>query len=139
MAVSAFADKSHKPTDRELREVLGTAYGPWGDLIAAVAGRIASISEVWGFTSRSSGWGLRLRHKERVILYMTPQAGRFLVSFALGEKAVAAARGLALPASLLESIDAAPRYAEGRGLRVEVSRRSEVPPLALLAQVKDEH
>jgi hypothetical protein len=46
---------------------------------------------------------------------MTPQKGRFLASFALGEKAVLAARAAGLPAALLAAVDAAPRYAEGRG------------------------
>ncbi len=47
-----------------------------------------------GFTAASTGWGLRVRYKERVILYMTPQQNQFLVSIVLGEKAVAAAATL---------------------------------------------
>lgn len=139
MALSALSDKSHEPNDQDLRDVLGKAYEPWTRLIAAVAERIDPISRVWGFTSKSTGWGLRLRHKERVILYMTPQLAQVLVSFALGEKAVAAAHRLKLPAALLKAIEAAPRYAEGRGLRLEVSSNDQVLPLVTLAQIKHEN
>lgn len=137
MAISAFDDKTHRPTDEDLRSVLGTSHGAWGALIAAVSSRIPAITELWGFTSKTTGWGLRLRHGERVILYMTPQTGRFLVSFALGEKAAAAAHAAKLPKALLAALDAAPRYAEGRGLRLEVQDARLVPALATLAAIKD--
>jgi hypothetical protein len=139
MALSAFDDKSHEPTDRDLRDVLGKRHAVWTSLIAAVEKRVRPMSTVWGFTAKSTGWGLRLRHGDRVIFYMTPQPGRFLVSFALGEKAVAAARAAKLPAAILETIDAAPQYAEGRGVRIEVSKRDQVPALAALARIKMEN
>ena len=138
MALSAFDDKSHEPTDRDLREVLGKSYAVWTGLISAVEKQTRPLTTVWGFTSKKAGWGVRLRHGDRVILYMTPQPGRFLVSFALGEKAVAAARAAKLPKALLDAIDAAPRYVEGRGVRIEVSKRDRIPGLAALARIKVE-
>jgi hypothetical protein len=139
MALSALSDKSREPTDDALRGVLGKVYPIWSSLIEAVEAQVSPLTRVWGFTSRSTGWGLRLRHNDRVILYMTPQSGQFLVSFVLGEKAVASAREMKLPADMLELIEAAPRYAEGRGVRLEVSKASQVPPLAVLARIKQEN
>jgi len=136
MALSAFDDKRHPPTDADLRSVLGPAYDAWTRLIELVSSRVPPIEEVWGFTSPATGWGLRLRRKDRIVLYMTPHEGRFLVSFALGEKAVAAARSEKLPARILGAIDSAPRYAEGRGVRIEVKTAREVPSLAALAKIK---
>jgi hypothetical protein len=139
MALSAFTDKSKEPSDEDLREVLGKSYGVWTQLIDAISERIEPISQAWGFTSKSTGWGLRLRQKDRIILYMTPQTGKFLASFALGEKAVAAAKLIELSPELLAAIDAAPRYAEGRGVRIEVSSKRQVGDLAILAKVKSEN
>ncbi len=139
MALSALADRSHEPTDDELREALGKAHDVWTRLIAAVGEQVAPLTQMWGFTSASTGWGLRLRRNERVIVYMTPQSGRLLVSFVLGENAVAAAHRVKLPASILKTIEAAPRYAEGRGVRFEVSSVRQVPALAQLAQIKNEN
>ena len=139
MPLSALTDKSHEPTDPDVRKVLGKAYEVWSDLIDAVEERIGPVFRVWGYTSKTTGWGLRLKQKDRVILYMTPQTGKFLVSFALGEKAVAAAKSTRLSPTLVAAIDNAPRYAEGRGLRVEVSRKNQVPDLAALAEIKIEN
>ena len=136
MSLSAFKEKSRPPSDDDLQAVLGKAYAPWCRLIELVGARIDPITEVWGFTSASTGWGLRLRHKERVILYMTPQPGQFLVSFALGEKAVAAARAARLSATILKAIAEAPRYAEGRGVRLAVTNGRQIAALASLAQIK---
>lgn len=136
MALSAFGEKAQPPTVDDLRSVLGDAYEPWARLLALVADRISAITEVWGFTSASTGWGLRVRHKERVILYMTPQKDQFLVSFVLGEKAVAAARAAKLSASVRKAIEGAPRYAEGRGVRLEIRSSRELASLAMVAQIK---
>jgi hypothetical protein len=139
VTLSAFSDKSHQPSDADLRKVLGKAYQPWAHLIAAIAERIAPLTQVWGFTSSKTGWGLRLRHEQRVILYMTPQCDQFLVSLVLGEKAVAAAQAQELPAAMLKSIEEAPKYAEGRAFRVAVTRNSQIAPLAALALVKHQN
>jgi len=136
MSLSAFKEKTRPPSDDELRAVLGKAYAPWRRLIELAGARIEPLTEVWGFTSANTGWGLRLRHKERVILYMTPQKGQFLVSFALGEKAVSAARATRLSATVLNAIEDAPRYAEGRGVRMTVKSGREIAALASLAEIK---
>ena len=139
VALSAFTDRVHQPTDDDLRFVLGKSHEAWARLIELVAARVDQILPVWGFTSEVTGWGLRLKRKGRVILYMTPCRGHFLVSFALGEKAVDAARARKLPASLLKAIDGAPKYSEGRGVRLEVRQTREVSALAALAKIKSDH
>ena len=139
MALSAFTDKAHQPTSEDLRTTLGAAHEAWKAMIDAVTSNIPQLTQLWGFTSKSTGWGLRLRHKERVILYMTPSSGHFLVSFVLGEKAVKQAHAAKLTQPLLSAIEAAPRYAEGRGVRIEVKKRSQVPSLAALAVIKHQN
>jgi hypothetical protein len=67
---------------------------------------------------------------------LTPSEGQFLASFALGERAVTAAHAAGLAASVLETIDSAPRYAEGRGVRLEVRGPDEVADVLHLAALK---
>lgn len=136
MPLSAFGEKAKAPTDDDLRAILGPVYPSWGKLLAAIRERISPIAEVWAFTSATTGWGLRLRHKDRVIVYMTPQHSQFLASFVLGEKAVAAAQATRLPAAIRDAIAAAPRYAEGRGVRMVVKSARQISGLAALAQIK---
>jgi hypothetical protein len=57
----------------------------------------------------------------------------------LGARAVAATAAMRLAADLREAIAAAPRYAEGRGVRVTVTRATQVAGLAALAEIKSRH
>jgi hypothetical protein len=136
MALSAFDDRSKPPREDELAATLGPASAAWNELRRRVATRFAPLSEAWGFSGKSTGWGLRLGGEKRAILYMTPCRGYFLASFALGEKAVKAARDVDLPASVWTAIDGAKRYAEGRGVRLEVRRVKDLAAIEKLAIVK---
>lgn len=139
MALSVFDDTSKKPTAPLLAARLGSASALWADLKRLVTMETGHWNEAWGFTAQSTGWSLRLKEGDRVILYMTPCEGHFLASFALGEKAVAAARKGALPASILRTIDASKRYGEGRGVRLEVRTAGDVRDAAALALLKLSH
>lgn len=136
MALSAMTDRSRPPGPDDLRRVLGKAHVHWARLLERVEEQIGPVSEVWKFTSAGTGWGLRVVSGERVILYMTPQEGQFLVSFALGERAVTAARAARLAAGVSQAIEQAPRYVEGRGVRVVVRDGKHLSALARVARAK---
>ncbi len=81
-------------------------------------------------------FGSALDQVQWVVLYMTPGRGSFLASFALGEKAVRAAHASGLPRPVLDVVDAARVYAEGRGVRLEVRTADDVVNVEALAAVK---
>ncbi len=136
MALSIFDDKGHPPKEADLKEVLGKTYKLWCTLRDHVVEEYSPISPEWGYASKSTGWGLRLKGEKRAVLYMTPCEGYFLASFALGEKAVAAAHAAKLPDCVLDIIDKAPKYAEGRGVRLEVRTAKDVESIKKLAVIK---
>jgi len=136
MALSAFDDKSKQPQEADLKIMLGSTYPHWDALKNLIDVKYAPVAVEWGFASKSTGWGLRLKRDNRAILYMTPCKGYFLASFALGEKAVKAAHESDLPASVLAVIDSAKKYAEGRGVRLEVRSAEDVCNIEKLAVIK---
>jgi hypothetical protein len=54
----------------------------------------------------------------------------------LGEKAVKALRHAELPREVMDAVDSAPRYAEGRGLRLEVRFKKDIDSIRKLARAK---
>jgi hypothetical protein len=138
VALSALDDKSKLPTDAELGRVLGKARPLWRDLLARIDKAFAPVTAEWGFASKSTGWGLRVRRPDRTILYMTPCAGYFLASFALGEKAARAAMDSDLPKRVLDTIRSAKKYAEGRGVRLEVRTKADLRSIERIAALKME-
>ena len=136
MALSAFDDKSKVPTPRTLKTVLGKAGAHWEDLMTFLACEYEPLTEKWTFAGAAWGWSLQLKQKKRTVLYMTPGKGYFYVGFVLGEKAVKAAHESALPGPVLAEIDGARKYAEGRGVRIEVKSKKAREIVKKLAAIK---
>jgi hypothetical protein len=139
MAPSALDDKSRMPDDSMLTQVLGRSKGLWDTILAHLAEQYPGVQNEWNFPGAKYGWSLRPKHKKRTILYLTPQKEFFLVSFVLGERAVAAAEESSLPAPILETLRNAKRYAEGRGIRLEVRQRDDIEIVKKLIEIKMTH
>jgi hypothetical protein len=136
VALSAFDDLSHPPGPGELETVLGPAAPLWVQLVARVSTTCSPVTELWSFAGAKFGWSLRLKRKDRIVLYMTPQHGRILAGVVLGEKAAGAAADSGLPAPVLALVEDAPRYAEGRGIRLPVATPGDVEAACMLVALK---
>ena len=136
MPLSAFIDQAHRPTDPELSEALAETYQLWTELRDALIETYPPMTETWKFAGKSTGWGMRLMQKDRVIVYMTPCDGYFLFSMVLGEKAVARSRTLKLPSAITRTIASARKYAEGYGVRFDIRNAKDVKGLVELVGVK---
>jgi len=139
MALSAFEDKSKEPQKDELTKVLSRSAIHWVALVEQVEADYPPLDQSWGYSGAAWGWALRLRQKKRTIMYLTPCKGYFLVGFALGEKAVRAAHSSGLKKSTLDIIDSAKKYAEGRGVRIEVRTKRDRDDILKLASIKMEN
>lgn len=136
MSPSAFLDRGSPPSERALEAVLGKGNGLWVELRADLSSEFAPLNGKWSFSGKSHGWILQLRQKQRTVLYMVPCPGYFVASFALGEKACQAAHGSRLPTRVLEIIQHAPKYPEGRGVRLEVRNKKDLANVEALASIK---
>jgi hypothetical protein len=139
MLPNAFIDKPKKPTAAELTAALGPSKALWDQLLAVLADEHNLTVQEWNSYSRKAGWSLRLKLKDRNILYLTPCQGCFFVSFALGDKAVQAARQSGLPQSVIKTINEAKRYAEGTGIRMEMKKPKDIEIAKKLAAIKLAH
>jgi hypothetical protein len=136
MAFSVFVEKSSKPGEDELAKVLGRASGLWIELKKLIAQQHDPVAEEWVYSGKNYGWSLRLKQKKRAVMYMTPGERFFRVAYAFGEKAVQAALQSDLPASVMDLINNAPKYPEGRGIRMEVKGKEDVRIAVKLAEIK---
>jgi hypothetical protein len=136
MALSIFDDKSKKPPDDELAKALGRTSKLWDNLKARFISEYNPLTETWKYSGKAWGWSLQLSYKKRTVIYLTPCKGFFHAGFALGEKAVKAARTSDLPASILKMIDDAKKYAEGRAIRLEIRSSKDVANVQKLVSIK---
>lgn len=136
MLVNAFIGKPEEPSDAEVAKELGSTKPYWDRLLEVLGKRLDCDGREWNSYSRKAGWSLKVKRKERTIVYLSPSRGCFMASFALGDKAVSAARRAKLPPSALELINHAKRYAEGTAVRIEVHGSKDVAVVEKLAAIK---
>ena len=136
MTLSAFEDKSKPPKDKEVAKVLGRTSAHWEKLKALLRSQYEPLTETWKFAGQKWGWTLQLKRKKRAILYLTPHKGYFAAGLVLGEKAVKSARDSDLPDSVVKTISSARKYAEGRGIRIEVKTKKDIDIVEKLAAIK---
>lgn len=139
MLPNVFIGKAKKPSDGELAGELGPAKTIWDQLVRELAEEHGIDVQEWNSYSRKAGWSLRLKRKERNIIYLSPHRGCFTASFALGDKAVQAARESGLPPSVLKIINQAKRYAEGTAVRIKVRTSKNAAVVKKLTAVKLEN
>lgn len=133
---NAFLGRTTRPTEEEVASALGVAAPAWNELLNWLKEEEKLSEREWNSSSPKYGWALRVKQKKRNIVYLAPCNGCFRVSFILGDKAVAAARERKLPKVVLKALDQAPRYPEGTGLRLLVSKSKDLPPIRTLTEVK---
>ncbi|MBI5384162.1 MAG: DUF3788 domain-containing protein [Verrucomicrobia bacterium] len=136
MTANAFIGKPEKPTNAELAAALGPVKVVWDQLLADLAQDFGVNGHEWKCHSPKWGWSLRVKRKERTIVWLSPAEGAFIVLFILGDKAMKAARESKLPQRIIKVLDAAPKYPEGTGVRLEVKTSRQIGLLKKLAAIK---
>ncbi len=138
MKAKESAGRPARPGKREVEAKLGRAASHWTWLCDGLAEDLGVLAEEWIYNPKKQHWVLRLRNekKKRTVVYLIPGAGRFEAAFALGEKACRAAREAGLDAAVLEVIEKARRYAEGREVRLDVRTAKAAANVRRVAAIK---
>jgi hypothetical protein len=136
MPQNAFINKPAPPTDADVAAALGPAKAAWDQLLSDLAQELDVNVHEWKCHSPKWGWSLRAKRKARTIVWLAPSEGCFTVLFILGDKAVRAARQSKLPQRIVETLDAAPKYPEGTGVRLQVKHARMVGTVKKLAAIK---
>jgi hypothetical protein len=135
---NAFIGKTTQPTTEEVIAVVGPTAAVWKELINWFAEQKV-VDQEWKSSGKKYGWSLRLKHKKRNIVYLSPCNGCFRVAFVFGDRAISAARQIDLSKETLELLDKAPRYPEGTALRLIVKTTEDLIEIRKLAILKMEN
>jgi hypothetical protein len=136
MRTAIFLDKDTKPGEAELSEKLGKTYDLWNRIKAGAEAEFGGLTEEWKFYSKSSGWTMKLMLKKRNLLFFNPREGSFFITFVFGEKAVNEIEKSNLPQKIKDDLSKAQKYAEGRGLNIEISRPKDAEIIGELIKIK---
>lgn len=139
MSEIIFADKSQQPTDTELYSALGKASTTWQEFRNYIEETYGPLTNEWKLYSVKYGWTLKVLKKKRNLLFFSARKDFFIISFIFGDKAVAAAEQSNLPQEIITELVNARKYAEGRGILLEVKEQSQIEYLKELIRIKIEN
>lgn len=135
---NAFAGRKVQPTDAELEAALGRAMAAWQKLIATLTDACDISVTEWRCYSVKAGWSMRLMRRKRTIVWLSPCARCFQVTFILGARALVAARQSGLSAAGIEALDRGVKYPEGTCIRLLIKSAKALEDVKKLAVAKTE-
>jgi hypothetical protein len=133
---NAFIGHTAKPTSLEVATALGPSVAAWAQLIDWLAEVHGVLVHEWRSDAIRYGWSLRLRKKDRTIVYLGPCQGCFRVSFVLGARAMKVVRETNFSPAVTQAIAEAPHDAEGTGIRLIVHEAADLLPIRTLVEIK---
>lgn len=133
---NAFIGKSMPPSLTELDQALGTSAACWHEIVRELEQDGITAEEWKGVYANKYGWTLRLKQKDRNIVYLSPCQGCFRAAFVLSDRALEAAQHAALPKPVKAVLEHAPKYPEGNGVRLTVQSSDEIASIRKLASIK---
>ena len=136
MSANVFIDKLAKPDDQALVRALGKTYPLWAEIEKHIATTLGKSVEEWKYYGLKSGWTMKTLYKKRNLFFFTACKGYFRIAFVFGDRAVAEILKSDLPKALIEEVTNAKKYAEGRGLRIDVKTRRDVESVKKLIAIK---
>jgi hypothetical protein len=133
---SIFTDKATIPTEKDIEIALGNTCNIWRYLSDFTKKQYPEAIAEWNFSSEKFGWSFRLKDKKRVLIYLLPRDQYFKVAFVFGDKATDAILESTIADSIKTEIKAAKKYAEGRGIRIDIKDQTLVSDIETLIAIK---
>jgi hypothetical protein len=137
--LSIFIESSIKPNDALLDQSIGNTCVLWHELKSYIFEKYGETTEEWKFYGKKYGWTLKKILKKRNLFFLNPSKDFFNIAFVFGDRAVAAIEESNLPIAIIDEITNARKYAEGRGINIEVRISEDITIIKQLLDIKISH
>lgn len=134
--ISIFPDKAVMPTENDLVERLEDSYYIWKQIHDFVLSKYTNGLMEWNYPGKKYGWSYRIKDKKRAIIYFLPRDKYFKVAFVFGQKAYDTIMKSKIDEQIKNDLQNAKKYAEGRGVSIEVRDESVFSDIKQLTEIK---
>ncbi len=136
MEKSIFTEKTKKPGQDDLAAFLGDTCPLWQIVEDYVLAKYPGGLKEWYYSGEKYGWNFRIKDKKRAILYLLPRQGFFKVAFVFGQKATDMVMQSHISDDIKKELESARKYAEGRGIRIDVRDEKIIKDIKELIGIK---
>jgi hypothetical protein len=134
--ISIFPEKDAMPTEEELAGSLDLTYELWKRIQELVLLKYPDGLAEWNYPGKKYGWNYRIKDKKRAIIYLLPRERYFKVAFVFGDKAMKEILDSPVSDFIKDELIQAKKYAEGRGISMDVKHVSIIPDITQLIEIK---
>ncbi len=136
MSDNIFTNAKKKPTEAMLLRALRKRGEYWKAIRDHVQKMHGPLKPEWKYYGAKYGWGMKMFKGSRNLFFLRAQKGAFVIGFLFGDKAVEAATKSDLPQETIQDLVNARKYAEGRGISIEVKSKTAVKVVKGLVDIK---
>lgn len=90
----------------------------------------------WNYPGKKYGWSYRIKDRKRAIIYFLPRQDFFKVAFVFGQRAYDAIMQSDIDPKIKTTLQQAVKFAEGRGIQLEVSSSTQFKDIEKLIDLK---
>ncbi len=134
--ISIFMDKNSIPDNKELESGLNSTHKIWKQIIKMVLNKYPNGIQEWNYPGKKYGWSYRIKDKKRAIIYLLPREKYFKVAFVFGDKALRKILESDISKSIKEDLLNARKYAEGRGVSIDIIDNGLMGDIEKLVDIK---
>ena len=131
-----FVEKNSKPDDRLMSEKIGKTFQYLQEIRKFIKENFGTTTEEWKFYGQKYGWQLKTFLKKRNLFFIIPFESFFKIVFIFGDRAVEQIKKSDIADNLKNEVINAKKYAEGRGLSIEVYNDSHISDIKELIDIK---
>jgi len=136
MSEKQFTIKSEPPTEARIKEILKDKYMIMEAIRKFIQESIGETTEEWKYYGVKNGWVLKTFLKKRNLFFIGIYDGYFRIAFVFGEKAVQSVLESDISEELKKTLTEARKYAEGRGLWLEIYDSKHLEDIQKLIKIK---
>lgn len=140
MSIGFFTDKTHRPTDAEVRKTIGAMQSTWQALEKSIRKDYSALEDFIFLYGKTYGWATRFRINGKLLTAFYPTQDGFTVQINLSAAAVEQALKMKLGKNARRAIAWANPYPEGRWLFIQMKTKKDLDDarrlIALRAETK---
>jgi hypothetical protein len=133
---SIFTSKTEKPNKIVLTDALQSTYKIWEELKETLINEHGKLLEEWKYYGPKTGWLLKFFYKTKNLFFLIPSEKFFTLAFVFGDKAISEIENSDLPEKIKEELRNTKKYAEGKGLRIEIRKKGDLKSIIKLVRIK---
>ena len=122
MNAAYFNQKEVTPDEPRLKKAFGELYSAYKEILDLTE----AYDHEWKYYGNKYGWQLKVTHKGKALLYLTPLEKSFRIGFGVRKNERERLLNSSLPPKTKEQLAAAKKYTEGYPLRLEIKKKTDM-------------